>query len=490
MRESANRFFSSKVSKMGIRVIICLLEYIILSRVINILPQYAVSTIILIGYVLIMYAVYYWVTQKHSSEYYIYTLIILEFVFNKLNQEQVFSDLFKCPFWVLYIALFICFFTRIFIIEKVYHFFRDIYLGFLDSKRENLNQKIAEITERQQELAKEKAERTEYIIKRSLSRRQFWAKLRDSIIDFIYGIVDFIVAIPSGIFSKRTSRKKDGKIKEEVKPPQSNKVKMPMWVKVVLGIIMLFFIALFWLLLYYQIFLSPTVVNETNGVDILNRFAINLSNNNNLIELASKIVMLFLIDVIVLVFLIIMAFTVFVVVIQIIKSGHRMIEDLLKSIENKSTGTDHSSIVFYSVIVFIICLFVNKLYPFKIDDLAELLYNGSFIIFPVMMAVFIPIITMIIDLLKSNTISNFLNSERAEEIKELFAGLALGTLKAILNYLTFVTKDFLLTIQELTIDEFNKPKESGEGNNDENNVNTNGNNNTCGTGSGSSDNTC
>lgn len=237
--------------------------------------------------------------------------------------------------------------------------------------------------------------------------------------------------------------------------------------------------------------MSPTVDNQPNSVDILKNFSINLSNNSNLIEFVSKIITLILIDVIVLVFLIILAFTVFVVVIQIIKSGYRMIEDLLESIENKNTGTDHSSIVFYSVIVFIICVFLNKLYPFSMDDLAKYLYNGSFIIFPIMMAIFVPIITMIIDLLKSNTISNFLNSTKAEEIKNQFSELALGTLKAMLNYLTFVTKDFLLTIQELTIDEFKKTNELEAANNDGNNINIGGIDNTNGNShTGSSDDPC
>lgn len=242
-RESSKCFFSSKVNEMGIRVIIWILEYIFLSCVYNILPQYVVATSILIGYVLIMYAIYYWVTQKHSTEYLIYILITLEFILNKLNQEQVFVDLFKCPFWVLYIALFIYFFSRIFIIEKVYHFFHDIYLGFLDSRREKLDQRIFEMQERQEVLVKEKAERAEYVKKRSLSRRQYWSNLRDKTLDFFFGIIDFFLAIPGGILTKNKKKQTiaQAKINNKIESPKGNAIRGPMWVKVVLGVIIVFF---------------------------------------------------------------------------------------------------------------------------------------------------------------------------------------------------------------------------------------------------------
>ncbi len=186
VKNLSKNFFSSKAGKVGIWVFFWLFEYIFFSWYIDKIPGHIIIIATFIGYVLIIYAIYYWVTQKCSTECQIYTLIILEFLFNKLNQENVFVSIFKCPFWMIYIVLLAYLFIRIFIIEKIYNLLHDIYWGFIESKRERVRRRVDEIISRQEILTKEKKEKTEYIKNRSLLRRQFWSGLRDGIIDLIF----------------------------------------------------------------------------------------------------------------------------------------------------------------------------------------------------------------------------------------------------------------------------------------------------------------
>lgn len=486
VKDLAKQFFSSRAGNVGMWVFLWIFEYNFFSWFVKKLSDDIIRGFIFIGYVLIIYAIYYWITQKRSTEYQIYALVILEFVFNKLNQQRVFTEVFKCPIWLIYIVLIAYFFIRIFLLEEIYYLLHDIYLGFVESNKERTKQKIEEITNMQAALATEKAERIEYIRNRSLIRRQFWSALRDKVIDFVFGIIDFLIAIPVGLFGKNKKinrRTKKSRIVTEQGTENQNEIQenseqgsveqAPKWVYVVIAIIAVMAISLFGLLLYYQFYISQNHTSKIADTDILSNFIKNLGNESNSVKVIANIISLCIVDVILLIILMIIAFIVFVVVIQIIKSGNRMVKDLIKSINNPK-GTDYSSTVFYSVIVFIICFFVYELYPFSPDDFSELLSNGAFIIYPVMAAVFIPIITAIIDVLNSDRISSYLNSERAERIKEKFTKLALDTLEAMLNYITFVTRDFLMSIQELSIQEFDEP-EYKRGENIDNNT-KNGNN--------------
>ncbi len=243
----------------------------------------------------------------------------------------------------------------------------------------------------------------------------------------------------------------------------------PKWVSVVMGMIAVVFISLYCLLLYYQYYIFQNDISLVDNTGVLTSFFIALHNNGNSFEVIANIIFLIIINIILLLILLIIAFVVFVVCIQIIKSGHRMFNDLIKSINNPN-GTDYSSTVFYSFIVFVICFFAYKLYPFELNDFAKVLSDGVIIIYPVMAAIFIPIITTVIDALNSTSISGFLNKDSTKKIKEKFGELALGTLEAILNYITFVTKDFLRSIQELSINEFIEPDNVGGENDNDNNT--------------------
>lgn len=486
MKDLAKEFFSSKVGKVGIWILVWIFEYIFLSWIIDKIPNSIVKGVVGIGFVLTIYAIYYWIIQRHSTEVYIYSLLILEFILNHLNDERVFYELFKCQFKIIYIVLSAYFFIRVFVIEKIFRFLHDIYMGFAESKREQMKRKAEQIKSTQNSFAREKAERVEYITNRSLVRRRFWSALRDKVIGFVFYIVDFFAAIPLGLFEKTGGRiKRKNKITNEMtrqeKAKETEKKEgtehTPKWVYLVIMVIAIIVTALFCLLLYYQFYIYQNYASQLADMGILTRILINLSNNSSSIEWAAKIISLCIIDVALLIVLLIIAFIIFVVVIQIVKSGNRMVKDLINSINNPSE-TDYSSTVFYSVIVFVICFFAYKLYPFNSDDFAELLSNGSFVIYPIVVAVFIPIITAVIDVLKSDAISKYLQSEKAERVKKKISDLALDTLEAMLNYITFVTRDFLQSIQELSIEEFNEHSEEsdstrGENNNDDNDKNGN-----------------
>lgn len=469
MKELAKGFFSSKASRVGMWVLLWLFEYILFSWCVNKFPEDIIMIVIFIGYVLIVYSVYYWVTQNRSTECQIYALIILEFVFNKLNQESVFIDLFGRPFWIIYIILSVYFIIRFFILEKIYHLLHDIYLGFVESKRDRVQQKIIEMTKKQEIITKKKIEKVEYIKNKSLIRRQFWSDARDKVVDFFLNIIDFFIAIPLGLFgkNKKTSRQEK---KQTIQQDSSDidTPRTPKWVYFVIAIIAIIAISLYFLLIYYQFYVFKNNINPVTDENVLTVILDGLRNNGNSFEVVTKLIGLGIIDTIILIILVIISFIIFVVVIQIIKSGNRMVKDLIKSINNPS-GTDHSSTVFYSVIVFIICFFAYKLYPFELNNFVELLSNGAIIIYPIMAAVFIPIITTLIDVFSDDSIKKFLADERVENVKEKIIGLTFGTLDAILNYITFVTRDFLQTIQELSIDEFK------DDTNDTKGGNTNGN---------------
>lgn len=491
MKDVAKEFFSSKAGKVGTWIFMWIFEYNLLSWCVDKIPNYIVKGAAGIGYVLIIYAIYYWLIQKSSTEVYIYSLLIFEFVFHNLNEESIFNELFKFPLEMIYIVLPAYFFIRIFVMKKIYRLLNDICIGFAESKREQMKQKAEEIKSTQDTFAKEKAEKAEYIRNRSLVRRRFWRNFRDNVVDFVFSILDFFVAIPLGLIEKnreRTKRKKKTKTiitkqknekETEEKEMVSSEIieQTPKWVYLVIMIIAAIVISLFCLLLYYQFYISQSEISQIVEMDILTSFLRNLSNNSSSIEWVAKIISLCIIDVALLIVLLIIAFIIFIIVIQIVKSGNRMVKDLIKSINNPSE-TDYSSTVFYSIIVFVICFFAYKLYPFDANDFAELLSNGSFVIYPIVAAVFIPIITAVIDVFKSDTITNYLKSDKAGKVKEKFSNLALGTLEAMLNYITFVTKDFLQSIQELSIEEFDeshrKPDNTrGENNNDDNDKNGN-----------------
>ena len=491
MKTLSKEFFSSKAGKAGIWVLIWIFEYLFFSWYINKFPQKYIIIPILIGYALILYCIYFWITQKHSTECMIYAFIILEFILHKWNQKNVFVNQFKCPFWIIYIIILAYFFIRIFIIEKFYHLLHDIYLGFVEASRDRMKQRVEESIDRQKILENERKKKSEYAKNKSLLRRQFWYNLKNVIIDFLSIKIDFFVSIPLGFFRKRIKSVEIPQNSEAIQTGQqpskenelrksgnkNNNLSTPKWIYVVSIPIIVIALLLFCLFLYYQYYILKNDTNFISNIDIFTSFLSNLQNNKSPIELTTKIIYLFILDFIVLIVLMIIAFVIFVIFIQIIKSADRMVKDLIKTINSPDT-TDNSSIIFYSAIVFCICFFIYKMYPFETNTLAELLSNGSIIIYPVIVAVFIPIITTVIDFFKKDSITTFLKSPKVKNIKNQFSGLALGTLEAMLNYLTFVTKDFLQTIQELSIDEFKNTEEdiyeSNEDNND-NNCNNNDN---------------
>lgn len=480
MKDLAKGFFSSKASKIGMWVFLWIFEYILFSWCVNKLPEDIIMIVIFIGYVLLVYAVYYWVTQKRSTECQIYALIILEFVFYKLNQESVFIDLFDLPFWTIYIILSVYFIIRIFILEKIYHLLHDIYSGFVESRRDRVQLRIIEMTKEQEILTKKKIEKAEYIKNRSLIRRQFWSDLRDKVIDFLLNIIGFLIAIPLGLFgkNKNTNRHikkiKNKEITLQDASKRDNAIHTPWWVKFVIALIVFFTGSVFFLLVYYQFYVFKNDSSMPTETNILTIFVSNLHDNKYSFDWITNLIGLGIINAILFIIIVIISFIIFVIIIQIIKSGHRMIEDLMKSINNPNE-TDYSSIVFYSAIVFAICFFAYKLYPFELDSFVELLSNGAIIIYPIMAAVFIPIITTVIDVLNGESIKKFKDDERVQNVKEKIIDLSVGTLEAILNYITFVSKDFLRTIQELSIDEFRDDINDTKGGNANGNNIKNGN---------------
>ena len=287
-------------------------------------------------------------------------------------------------------------------------------------------------------------------------------------VDLLLNIIGFFVAIPLGLFgkNKNTSRhmKKVENKESTMQDTSNNDMHTPWWVKFVIALIVFFTGSVFFLLVYYQFYIFKNDSSMPIETNILTIFVSNLRDNENSFNWVTNLIGLGIIDAILFIILAIVSFIIFVIVIQIIKSGHRMIKDLMKSINNPNT-TDYSSTVFYSAIVFVICFFAYKLYPFELDNFVEILSNGAIIIYPLMAAVFIPIITTVIDVLNGESVKKVKEDKRVQNVKEKIIGLSFGTLEAILNYITFVSRDFLQTIQELSIDEFKDDKSDSKGGN-------------------------
>lgn len=268
------------------------------------------------------------------------------------------------------------------------------------------------------------------------------------------------------------------KVTSSDKDRQSTDDRTPWWFYASMFVVFSIFIALFVLLLCYQFGNFSVGENDVEGVynfGFLKKVVQNLQQVSGPSAVTANLIGIVLIDTVVLIFLLILAFIVFIVVIQILKSGVKMVKGLRETLKGNA-NPDYSSTVFYGIIVLSISYLVFRLYPFSVDSFNELLVRGDIFIYPIMLAILIPIITMIMDVINDHFIQGFLKEKRTKEVKKIFSDIAIGTLVAILTYIKFVTKDFLISIQELSTEEFDsKSTEDEEEQDAENSDNNSGN---------------
>lgn len=461
----AKAFFSSKPFIVGLWYVFWLAEYNFLPLLVARLTEPIRMGLVIVGCMLIIYSIYYWIVQRHNTEPYIYSLALAEFALNKLNQEAVFTAVFKKPYWWFYVAVLCYMLIRFFILGRLFAFIRDVYRGFIAAREQLLQEKIEQLNKENDKAKDRRDKQKKQRENRSKIRKNFWTKVRIAISDFFASIIDFFTAIPKGLFPPPTPPSSDETESDnpETGKPVKTGAKSPSGPK---SLVKIFIICAFVVAGLYAFFIVIEVyllthenANLSFNISTLDTVIASIKNSSNGIDLAANILLFLIINATILVFILIILFVVFVVIVQILKSSVRMLRDLQDSFYSPEK-TNHSSSVFYALIILTLAFFVYQVFPFNTEKFANLLNSGEIIIYPIMLAVLIPIIVIVTDILQTEEIKKLKGSETAQKIKNLIFKLASGTVEAILNYLAFVTKDFLQAIQELSIDEFKEPENS------------------------------
>lgn len=138
--------------------------------------------------------------------------------------------------------------------------------------------------------------------------------------------------------------------------------------------------------------------------------------------------------------------------IEIWFAGVHLWEDLKSSFNDKNKMSSLTIKLFvHTIIVGIICIYWYSNNSFEVDDFNDLLLNGRIFIYPIAIAVIMPVYLLLVNWITNpNNIKQLLEGEGEEnEIKQLLKDISIGTITTLLNFIKFVTKDFLTAIQNL-----------------------------------------
>ena len=156
-----------------------------------------------------------------------------------------------------------------------------------------------------------------------------------------------------------------------------------------------------------------------------------------------------------LIFLLIMWAAFFGLLIEIWYIGKRLLQELNASLETKPGETAFPvKWLIYTVTIVLICIFWSKTQVFTTDDLADILTTGQIFIYPVAIAVITPVYFILVDWITNKNNWNFLlKSQKVKDIKTMLVDIPVDSIAALLNFLKFITSDFLESIQELAMDD-------------------------------------
>lgn len=165
-----------------------------------------------------------------------------------------------------------------------------------------------------------------------------------------------------------------------------------------------------------------------------------------------------------LIFLLIMWAVFLGILLEIWFCGRKLLSELNASlVKNEAETSFPIKLLIHTIAVIIICIYLSNNKMLTSDELNNLLTDGRLIVYPVAIAVVIPVYFVLVDWItnKSNW-TGFMKSDRVKEIKKLLLEISVGSIMTLLNFIKFVTNDFLMSIQELAIEEEEKEGDEDE----------------------------
>lgn len=115
-----------------------------------------------------------------------------------------------------------------------------------------------------------------------------------------------------------------------------------------------------------------------------------------------------------------------------------------------------------AICLFIISQYIFSVYPHSTDDVADILINGELFTFPLILCILIPVFLIFAENIASYSQSNDRIKKEWKICKDKAIDIASGIILSLLNFIQFVTSDYLRDIIELTEEGDFKEKNDSE----------------------------
>lgn len=444
--EQIKYFFKSSMFQEGKWILCYLIEYLYFTHITKIhivTTEVRVAAVFSMAACLLLLVIWGIKNRNNGVEKIAYFFVIGIITLNKVNTKEVFEGTFHKPFWAFYACLIGYVILRAFLpFNRIGERLDSLFYGFKEARYEEMNQRYQkQLQDREKKEIRRANEEKYHKIREQVKNgreKVTREKERESSDNDCFE-ANQNPDTPDGIDKKE----KNYSQKNAENDRKKTEKKWNTWLNLSIVVFCFIFPVLF-ILLY--MFLQYNQNNDSdNYVSLVLRKIIGGNNIERIWSLLSFIIVIAAMYLI----LLILFFVIWVVFAQIFKSAHTIYNDLKKSIINPNEK-NKTSMIFYAFIIFVVGAWFNKNTNIKVGNIGEQMISADIIVLPIIIAIFIPIIALLMDFIDKGNLETLMKTERAKEIKELLIDLVFGTLFSVLHYLKLITSDYLNSIRELS----------------------------------------
>lgn len=432
-KEMVKKLFQSRRFLIFCCLIFWLAEFFFLRNFVekNAFSEAVLDGIKICGGVGIVYCLYYWFREKKNTELWIYSIFILEFVLFQLYRSEVFWTVVGKPIWILFPIL-VCYI--VFRVLFPFHGFFCLVGDICSAWKEVQAERKDEAEQRRNKLKKDRErkenEKKLRNNKNREKRKNRWKKISTAFFAFPVLIRNLLEDILEGVKSPEISQNPEGKGKESIERNKGGKIAL----YIVFGILAVLFLVAFFIM-------SINLFKEKSGM--LEEFDI----SREVINFIKNAVSLSILVVFVVMLFMTMA-NVFIIV------SRSVLEIFRHSFKQHSKeDTNYIGYIWYSFTILTVCVWLYHYWPLNWDEFVTKFSSGDYIVYPIILALLSPFFMLISGSVKQGWAKDFLDKEEVKDAFDDIQSLVVDVFVAAINYLKYVSADFLMSIKDLADDD-------------------------------------